>query len=479
MTSIQELLKKYIAKSGYTVYSISYHSKVNRTTLQKILSGQRTLSQNILDKLLPFLQLSPDELQELNQAFHIYQIGEDRYLCHMYLKALFETDLKTAYISKDAFHIRKHTDYDLPSHMPFLYFDRFKIYDAILSLYEQSAVGQEPTYIYAFTDFEDEFMSSLCRQLAADSRTDMKLIIRLHQSQDYKNNLYNLKILSKLLPLFLCENLPSVYYYYAAYDEFSKEVAVFPYYIILPDYVVLLSPDFNAACICKDSATHAYYLQKYKDILRQSRPLIESIPSHVGLLEYLIRNHSDLPDAQYCLTVTPPLEMFLSETLIDTYMSDDAKKTYIKNQLLTRKSQMIHEIGHTVLFTMEGLNTFANQGRSFHFPKSLANDISVADRISILTKMMEANKAGYHLLLINDAKFPVRMRMSLTPLPPNSILFCIYASADHVICIKLTNQIFFSSIYDFLQYAAQEFAYSPEETNRIIQEVIRRLKRKK
>lgn len=59
MNTIQELLKKYIETNGYTIYSISKQSGINRTTLQKILSGQRKITKDIYDRLLPYFALSP------------------------------------------------------------------------------------------------------------------------------------------------------------------------------------------------------------------------------------------------------------------------------------------------------------------------------------------------------------------------------------------------------------------------------------
>ena len=78
MDTIQALIKHYIESNGYTVYSISQQSGLNRTTLQKILSGQRKITKEIYEKLLPFFALSPIDKEELEQAFLINQIGPER-----------------------------------------------------------------------------------------------------------------------------------------------------------------------------------------------------------------------------------------------------------------------------------------------------------------------------------------------------------------------------------------------------------------
>lgn len=481
MQSIQELLKKHIEKSGYTIYSISYCSKINRTTLTKILSGQRKLSQDILDKLLPFLQLTPNDLQEIQQSFHIYQTGEQRYLCHMYLKNLFETDFPRISGYSDTQVFSKTTNPFLVPDKSFMLFDRFQIYGTILYLIENASTKQDKVYLYSFADFQNDFMSSLYKQLLPDSRIDIKHIVQLNKIQDYKNdkgNINNLNILSQMISLLMysCSNLPDMHYYYSVYDEFKQQASVFPYYIILNDYVVFLSLDYNTAFFCPDEPMHSYYLQMYNTALRQSNTLTENISSYIQLLEYLTQNETiSQQNNVTCLLASPPIELILTPKLIDKYMVDCIEKTHIKNLFLHRIKQIKNEFSHTTLITMSGLNTFIGEGRCANYPPNLAKQIDVADRKSILENLIANNNTNYKLLLIDDTKFPIRMPLSMTPLSPHSILFVLYVSPNVIRSVKITEQTFYNSICDFLQYTASEFAYSVEETNNIIREAIKNI----
>lgn len=79
MNTIQELIRRCIDSNGYTIYSLSQQTGINRTTLQKIISGQRTLTKDIYETLLRFFVISPSEREALNRAFLIDQIGRERY----------------------------------------------------------------------------------------------------------------------------------------------------------------------------------------------------------------------------------------------------------------------------------------------------------------------------------------------------------------------------------------------------------------
>ena len=91
MDTIQHLIKYYIESNGYTIYSISQQSGINRTTLQKILSGQRKITREVYEKLLPFFSLSPIDKEELDRAFLADQIGLERFQTHMEIKKLLES----------------------------------------------------------------------------------------------------------------------------------------------------------------------------------------------------------------------------------------------------------------------------------------------------------------------------------------------------------------------------------------------------
>lgn len=99
MESIQTLIKHYIEINGYTIYSISTQSGVNRTTLQKVLSGQRKITKEIYERLLPYFSLSPLDKEELDQAFLIEQIGQERFQSHMEIKRILELPSSALYQS--------------------------------------------------------------------------------------------------------------------------------------------------------------------------------------------------------------------------------------------------------------------------------------------------------------------------------------------------------------------------------------------
>ena len=160
MKPLHTLLKEYIAKSNYTIYQLAMDSGINRTTLQKALSGERPISQENLSKILPFLGLSVPEKRELDQAFLISQIGEITYQKHMHLKDLIEginlpaSDLPTPDRSTAVL-----PGLQLQQTCPVT--GIYSIITTICNLLAAETADDSTAYLYTVSDFHNQFFSSL------------------------------------------------------------------------------------------------------------------------------------------------------------------------------------------------------------------------------------------------------------------------------------------------------------------------------
>lgn len=74
------LLKKYINDSKLSVSSLSRYSNINRTLIQKYISGAQLPSNyEILEKILNILALSPVQKEEIKKLYKIEKIGYEKY----------------------------------------------------------------------------------------------------------------------------------------------------------------------------------------------------------------------------------------------------------------------------------------------------------------------------------------------------------------------------------------------------------------
>lgn len=482
MNTIQELLKHYIESDGYTVYSISQQSGINRTTLQKVLSKQRKISKELYDKLLPFLSLSPIDKEELEQAFLIEQIGMDRFQTHMEIKRILEMSASTLYQTEEAPYDAAVSNIESWSDCMLIQ-GTYQIVNAIYSVALKNVTTEEQPFLYTFADMSHPYASIFFKPLyhPVFEPLHVKHLIEYQKTQiDGENydNIHNIQILTNLLPSFVAfPGTFEVHYYYSARNRFKQLATAFPYYVITNTHVILLSPTYETAMILSDKAIHEYYLHNYEQLLTRSNTLTSGAQTPLDLLNVL--NGVD-PSLNYpiCLNIQPTIEKYLTPEMIDKYMLESPYKEAIRAKLLERISQLTKE-RHTILFTMEGLKLFAEEGKNVNFPDTLADRFDITDRIYILRKFVEANQndSDNHFLLLDPAKIHTSLNISIAFAPPSMTFLMLVRNDGNSMILPLEEHTLCSSIMDFIQTLPEYgFVCSIEETNRYLTEEIEQLK---
>ncbi|HAZ05674.1 MAG TPA: hypothetical protein DCY58_04510, partial [Acetobacterium sp.] len=79
MTRFSKKIEELINESGETVQSLAEMGKINRTTLQRIKSGERLPTPKVFECLCKALRLSTTEIEELQALQEITQVGERCY----------------------------------------------------------------------------------------------------------------------------------------------------------------------------------------------------------------------------------------------------------------------------------------------------------------------------------------------------------------------------------------------------------------
>ena len=94
MSGFSELLTEYVGRGVYSKRQIAEMCGIDRTMLQKILSGNRKpKNEDFVLKVGSKLAISVEELKRLLEEFHILDVGTDTY----YQRKEVETVIKDFY----------------------------------------------------------------------------------------------------------------------------------------------------------------------------------------------------------------------------------------------------------------------------------------------------------------------------------------------------------------------------------------------
>ena len=479
MKPLHTLLKEYISKSNYTIYQLAIESNINRTTLQKALSGERPISHENLSKLLPFLGLSVTEKRELDQAFLISQIGEITYQKHMYLKDLLEgVNLPASDLPMPEHHTAVLLGLQLQKVCPVT--GIYPIISTICNLLAAETTADSYAYLYTVSDFHNQFFSNLYMQLQAANLRGLQIKHIITFSKVSGNHdeasLLNLKTLSTLFPFAMSAPRDCELYY--CYEEIAAQKLAgipYPYYLVLPKNVVLLSGDCqNALFLPRESV--AYYQQHFDGMLQASMPLLDDIDTASFLFTCIsLSSHARYT---YTLETQPCVGAFIDEEMRQRCINKDLDPLQIRilsETLLQQCKNLQQTPDFLSIFSKKGYDDFVENGIIYQIPSDLYHPLSIEDRILLLQRLISSNQSGQkRFILAKVEAFRPQMEFFIYD---SAILFSHTTPENALaqVCIMKEPHII-QAFKDFLIHTSYyKLIYTVEETTELFQKSISQL----
>lgn len=489
MKSLGNLIRKYIAENGLTIYKTAAMAGVNRTTLQKVLSDERNASEELIKKLLSILKLSPSEEKELRELFEIQQIGEDVYLQRQYIKRSIEAMAgldgwfsHSPAISETSFAFQEEelivqAESSLVRGLPSV---RHLLYS--IARYAQRKEGAE-LLLYAPGNLSALKALLFPRIFAGGSHAPTRLrhitpMIKVPAAA--ATPLTNLEILFNVFPFTV-----SQYFRYEVFCFYSRELLpepvqhAFPYYMVADNIVLLLSCDGQTAlCLTKPDIV-AHFRNLFLDSLSKATSMVFSQTTPVSILQNMLED--DFPAGPlHTLEWQPCLATFLTEEMVEKYVIPDLPgREEIIRLGCARIRQLAGMEEHSCIFSRSGMEEFAQTGVISDIPSQYAYPLDIEDRIRILTTMYNVCQEDREFLrLINPVTFRLS-RYFYAALRGSDVLdFCgidtIHSEFNY---IRITEPSFLDAFRDFYCYLPESgLICSKEETLNAVAETIRHLR---
>lgn len=299
MKPFNQLLKKCIEQSEYSTYSISNTANINRTTLQRALTGERSLNYENLQKLLPLLQLSPQQSKELKSSFIYAQLGEIRYhkdlLIWELLNNMPDNSLNSPLFFTDC------ESFSLPIALSFTQYitGSYNIINLICRILATNIKNDKEPFLYSLSFFQNDLFRNLYHQLETScfQSLNVKHIVPfIKQTANPTHPLFNLESLSALLPFVFERHTNCQFLYYYEENDFMHACgSLFPYYIITNHNVILLSCNCQKALFLPETAVNQYK-SHFTGISFHAAPLLQITDSlkrnrsHDKILIYVKEN---------------------------------------------------------------------------------------------------------------------------------------------------------------------------------------------
>lgn len=485
MNNFGDLLRIFIEKSGYTNYKIAQKASINRTTLQKVLSGDRKPSDAIYNKILPFLKLTPLEKNQLSEAFEICQIGNDVFEKRTYVRKLLEK-IPDIPVSPSKNYGKENTDpsfsFDVPDAA--LFHGSFSIYQLLLQLIQKECAAvspririNAPANSSLFSNLIFENLDLLC----SHSVSIQHLTCFLRSEKQTDTPFFNLQVLGNILPFLPLTGLDyQVYYYYKNNeDETDYRQTAFPYYIFFSHTAVLLSSDYNSA-LCLSAPETVLHIENHFNIaLANSMTFTTTFQDPKDALPHFMEmDQDDLPF--YTLEFQPCLTTYLTEKIVQSQIRPELKNADVLSKLILERAQQLKKLNsHISIFSKSGLIDFANTGHISDLPEEYTTPFSTRNRITILEGLYQdilCNQRIYYM--VNPLVFPISKHLTCLFHPDSSLDFGYFSGTNGCYtCLRIKERTLLETFEDFFQYLrGSSLICSKEETLTTIRSCLDHLK---
>lgn len=390
MTRFSKKITELIEESGETIQSLAEMGKINRTTLQRVKTGERLPTQKVFSSLCKALRLSNVESEELQTLLEITQVGERTYYNRQkiveIIAIIYElTTFKIPFSKEIKPKIGCETS---PAAR-----DKIQIVSgsgSVLTMIETSIdrelfCGERPHLKLAIPSHFESVYQHIFQQMLGNQK---HLILQDVQSFPEIGNESaadpGLGALKTLIGLSLLDNVSyHSHYCYLSAGEINEINVLFPYFILTSADVITISRDFSRAIRYNDPELYSLYQKGFVSILQQTEPFIEESRDIFAVYSldttYRIRQVVEpLP----CFAYYATHEMVANKVRKDIpfYEPLVAATNRFYDYFKQENRSMIN------VFSLKNLEVFMEDG-SMYFPDDICHPFTPAERL-MLTKQV-------------------------------------------------------------------------------------------
>lgn len=480
MKLAEELLRQYIERSGYTIYSIAKAADINRSTLQKALSGDRTLSIDILERLYPYLKLTQNERSELLKIIDIKQNGMQLHEQREFIRDMVEHISDMMYGNQVIVSDIRESYY-----LDKVEFENTQVFrgssavkNLLIFMVDFECTEKKPK-VFTNIPGKKSIIHDVFEHKLYHSNNYTVLDIRhvVHFTKDYSQQKMcrdNLETFFNIVPLISIADFPYTVYYNYRDKEDLKDTA-FPFYILGTNWCVLISEDCMTALYCNKKDVIEYLENIFETEWSNSIPLASLCQKPEDILPYLLKvNSTDAP--HYCIEFQPCLMTYLTNEMIQKY-SRKGIPNYEQNiqYLMARRDQMQGLSKHTCYFSKTGLFSFTETGYMVDFPQEYAYPIDKHDRKILLEafyKEIEDDRQDHRV--INPLVLLISDYFTYCVTEEKGLAFYGYNDKkrqyNYIIIEEFT---MINALVDFSKYLlSSPYVYSKEETLAFLKQCI-------
>ena len=489
--TFSKLLKQHIKDSGYTNYETARAAEINRVNLQRYISGERVPPLHAFEALLDVVPMSAEEQRELREAYELAADGEDAYYLRRCIREILENAVDLSGTSWPENAVEYDEDSEDESRDPIqlikgaLAVERF-ICDRFR---EEMAAEHGPdrhVLLYLPVNHFSECIFHAYTVSGIPTLPDLKItqLIPLSKRADrVEDQFYNLRVLKNLIPrCFYLSRSYEACYYYQKNTEGAGYGAIYPYYGIFKNSVVLFSGNMEQAVWIRNQEIVKEYRKQFLTAYGRSdvvKPLITYFEDSFTRFHFLTEQDEVQEEEikQYAVGYHPCFTLMLAGNLFTSAMCpENSERTKV---LLGRGNGEIEKSAHFLhYFTKAGLEEFASTGELAEYPESGVRPLTIKERIHVLDNIIEISaQENIEIGLIRNEHLDIKLPVNIFLGSTSGLILTLNNKKQRPRHIQISEPSICHAFWKFIDSMAKwQDVLSADETRKILAETRKRLK---
>lgn len=467
MTSFGETLKRCIKDNNINVYQLAKKSGVTRTYIYKFSSKDSIPNEELFEKLIAALPVSPFEKDELRMAYLISKDGEFLYNQREQVKRLIERmhDIQ-AFRQWENIHVSQ-----VPAAKDEaieVMYGELSVNGLIEDMLTREMQNESPFIRFIMPHGHNIFYEMLLQKhIRLPFKTECIFeFSKLAEIGKARRNT-NLDVIETLLPFTLsAENGFQAYYVYSFSPIKVTATLPMPYFMVASGRVATFTADMQTAVLLNSEQAAKCYGGIFDNMKEKSNPLTKRITSFEEIVQYYVNCVEKEVTGMSGFGSHPCIALYYDTETLEARISAEVsnREQLIKSmEIVPQFMQSLTKNGIPSYFTLNGLDVFVKEGiiqtlRAFR-------EYSVQERINTLQKMITDTENDAMLFrIINTSKLRI----------PDSFYMDVF-SGSHINIVKafdtglstvnISEESVVEAFHDFLNStAAAEIAYSKNDT---------------
>ena len=432
MSDFSSKCREYLKNTGETVYQLSASSGLDRTSLQRMITGKRLPGMDFVRQFCDSIRINPSQRQELIELYKIEKIGKEIYYNRKYIQELLRVISTQQMLFSSGFH-------SLTS-LPFYSGDfSLDVEKKVLNLFEDILLSGSDEKICTNIPANCRLIVQVSAHLYPEYQKlpPVIQILPLHQnptaSPDYNMNLET--FLCTILPI-LCGFLNYQPYYY--YTQAGRELSC---YEILE----------NSSRFFQQSDSPSQILEIFGSIMNTNITTNFALESHpcLALMSYG-------PD--------------FVQALFENRDIDHSNSVYTQLVSILKQPQFAFTENDTSCnyFTLNGIRKFAQTGLldgpySYH-----QTPLPKEERRKSIQHILDTDMGGEKCKILKHSVLP-ETGIHLEVLSDYSVFLCFLSKEDTFMCVYLKETSIGQALDDYLSSLSEEEAvYTKKEARQIL-----------